>query len=120
MNLIMSGNQLYLLAIKNLLTRLFPAKDIEARLTVDLGRHRSPQFALHLDMSKEEAAQEEGKTILDLTWRVKGVDHCDITLLLNWSKGIQPEEVGRILRSLGEDGKETMVARLEARVGRSA
>lgn len=72
----------------------------------------------YAQLPKEEASLEEGKSLLDLAWRMKGVEYCEMTLTLEWENGSTPEKVSELLRSLGEGAKETLIARLEAKVSR--
>lgn len=120
MNLSMSGNLLHLLGVKNLLTRLFPEKECEARVTANIGRRKSPRYTLTFDLMKDDISSDEGKTLLDLAWRFKGAEECEITLTLDWQNGLSPEDAGKVLTSLTEGSKEPIIARLEAKVSRSA
>lgn len=119
LNLRMAGKHLYLLDVKNLLTRISSDKTCSARVTTDLGRSKAPLYTVHFDLNKDDVGREEGKTILDLAWRLKGVESCTISLMLEWPDGASPEDVVTLLRGLAEGSKEEIVASLEGRVRRS-
>ncbi|HZW56641.1 MAG TPA: DUF499 domain-containing protein [Nitrososphaerales archaeon] len=112
------ADQMNLINIKNLFTRLFPEKDISARLEATLQRPRLPKFTLTIDVTKEDTSQEEGKNLFDVAWKLKGTEYCDMTLILEWENGSTPEQVADLIRSLAKDSKNHIVASLEARVGR--
>jgi hypothetical protein len=107
-----------LINIKNLFTRLSPEKDVVARLEATIQRPRQPKFTLTLDISKEDLSQEEGKSLFDVAWRLKGAEDCEMTLSLEWKSGSSPEQVSELIRSITKGSDQPMVGSLEARVGR--
>lgn len=107
-----------ILYVKNLLTRLAPDKEINIDLKSNIRRSRSPQYSLTFGLNKQDVATEEGRSLLDMAWRMKGVETCDIILTLNWPAGSEPEKATRIIRGLGEGAAEPFIASLEAKVSR--
>ena len=63
------GPIINLLHIRNLLTRLAPERSIDIRLNTQIRRSKSPQYSLAFDLSKQDAATEEGRSLLDMSWR---------------------------------------------------
>jgi hypothetical protein len=112
------ANQMNLISIKNLFTRLAPDKEVAASITSSLSRPHSPKFILSFDANKEDIAKEEGKSLIDLAWHLKGAEFCEIKLTLEWENGSTPEHVAELLRSMQKGAQERMMASLEARVGR--
>jgi len=113
-----TGPLINLLHVRNLLTRFAPEKSIEINISSDIRRPRSPRYTLTFELNKQDAATEEGRSLLDLAWRMKGAERCDTTLTMKWSSGAEPEEAARIIRSLGEGASESLIASLEAKVSR--
>ena len=113
-----SGPLINLLHIRNLLTRLAPEKSIDINISSDIRRPRSPRYTLVFDLNKQDAATEEGRSLLDIAWRMKGAERCDTTLTMKWSAGAELEDVVKIIRSLGEGASEPLLASLEAKVSR--
>jgi len=68
----MSGPLINLLHIRNLVTRLAPEKAIDIRINTTISRPRSPRYTLTFELSKQDAATEEGRHLLDTAWRMKG------------------------------------------------
>jgi hypothetical protein len=101
-----------LLNVKNLLTRLGPERNCKIRLSGSIARFRSPNYTVSFEMNKEDTQREEGKSMLDLLWRFKGVESLEVQLELKWDEPVKPEDAAGVLRSLGKD----MVASLEAKV----
>jgi len=116
--LTMSGNQVYLASIKNFLTKITPDKEIDARLNATLVRFASPSFDLTFEITKDEANTEEGRSIMDLSWRLKGCNNTDISLVLDWKEGGNSESVIRLIKSLNEGSSEPIRARMDARMSR--
>ena len=114
----MGGPIINLLHIRNLLTRLAPERSIDIRLNTQIRRSKSPQYSLTFDLSKQDAATEEGRSLLDMAWRMKGAETCDTNLTIKWDPGAEPEEASRIIRSLAEGASEPFIASLEAKVSR--
>ncbi|NHV98109.1 MAG: ATP-binding protein [Thaumarchaeota archaeon] len=102
-----------LLEIKNLLTRLGPERNCNIRLSGSITRPRSPSYTISFEINKEDLQKEEGKSMLDLLWRLKGIDSLQVRLELKWGEPVKPEDAAGVLRSLGKD----IVAGLEANVG---
>jgi len=112
-----SATPSHILYFKNIMIRLEPVKDCETRLIVNMQRYSNPVLSLSLDVDKEGFSKSEGKEILDIIWRLKNVDRCDIDFVIEWKNGSKPEDAINILQSLGSEVEELMV-RLEAEVER--
>jgi hypothetical protein len=110
---ISSSDATQLLDIKNLIIRLGPERNCNIRISGTIARSRSPNYTISFEMNKEDAQKEEGKSMLDLLWRLKGVDSLQVRLELKWGEPVKPEDAAGVLRSLGKD----IVASLEANVG---
>ncbi|MEM3713165.1 MAG: hypothetical protein QXR97_06485, partial [Thermoproteota archaeon] len=102
-----------LLEVKNLMTRLGPEKNCSIRLIGTITRSKAPNYTVSFDMSKDDAQKDEGKSILDNFWKLKGIDSLQVTLELSWSEPVKPEEAAVVLRTMGKE----IVASLEASVG---
>lgn len=112
------GPIIKLLYIKNLFTRLAPDRTTNLLLQAEIRRSRSPKYSLSLTVSKWDMTKEEGSSLLDTAWRIKGAERCDTTLTLRWPEGAKPEDAARVIRSLGEGVSEPLIASLEAKVAR--
>jgi len=113
-----SGPLINLLHIRNLLTRLAPEKSIDIQLNANIQRAHSPRYSLSFDLSKKDAATDEGRTLLDVAWRMKGAETCDTILTIKWPAGAESHEATSVIRSLGEGVTEPFIASLEAKVSR--
>jgi hypothetical protein len=111
------GSLINILHVRNLITRLTPDKTVNMSLNALIQRSQSPRFSLSFSLEKEDAAKEEGRSLLDMAWRIKGCDSSDVTLKLVWPDGAQPEAVGKILLSLGSES-EPFIASMEAKASR--
>lgn len=80
-------------------------------------RSQSPRFSLSFSLEKEDTSKEEGRSLLDMAWRIKGCDSSEVTLKLAWPEGTQPEAAGKILTSLGSES-EPFIASMEAKASR--
>jgi len=114
-----SGPLINLLHIRNLITRLTPDRSCDIQLSATIQRPRAPRYTLTFDLKKEDAGTDEGRSLLDTAWKMKGAETCDSTLTLKWPEaGTEPENAAKILRSLSEGATEPLVASLEAKVSR--
>ncbi|MEM2057784.1 MAG: DUF499 domain-containing protein [Thermoproteota archaeon] len=99
---------------RNVLTRYMPEKNLDIRITGTITRSRSPTYTFTFDLEKDSAQKEEGRTLLENIWRIKGAESVDFRLKLEWNEPVKPEEVGQILRTLRKD----TIFNLEAEVGK--
>jgi hypothetical protein len=111
------GSLINILHVRNLITRLTPDKTVNLSFNALIQRSQSPRFSLSFSLEKEDAAKEEGRSLLDMAWRMKGCDSSEITLKMTWPEGAQPEAVGKILLSLGSES-EPFIASMEAKASR--
>jgi len=109
-----------ILSIKNLLTRLAPDRDVSARLELSIRRPNSPRFSYSLEATKEDFQSEEGKSALDMAWKLKGALDYELALTIGWENGSTPENAAGLLRSIQKGSEGQLVASLEARVRREA
>jgi len=109
----LSQDPRYILEMKNILVRLAPEKTCSVKLTGTMSRAREPYYTVSFEVSKEDAQKDEGKSLLDNIWKLKGTESLDIHLEIKWTEPVKPEEAARILRSMSRD----IVASLEASVG---
>jgi len=114
----MSGKQVYLASIKNFLTKIEPDQNIKPILTVQLSRPRSPNFDLSFQIEKEDINTEEGKSILDMSWKLKGAEFVDMSLELEWADGENTDKVVQLLKSLGDGSVEPIFARMDAKMSK--
>jgi len=112
----MSGKQIYLASIKNFLTKIAPDQNIKPILHVRLARPRSPNFDLTFEIGKEDINTDEGRSLMDLSWKIKGTEYVDISLQLEWSEGENTEKVVNLLKSLGDGSTEPIIARMDAKM----
>lgn len=116
----MSEKQIYLASIKNFLTKMEPETDLKIRLDVKLLRPASPNYELSFIINKDDIITDEGKSILDLSWKLKGVEIVDISLELTWDDGISRDKVINVIKSLGDGSSEPINARMDAKMSREA
>lgn len=114
----MSQKQVYLASIKNFLTKIEPDQNIKPILQVQLSRPRSPNFDLSFKIEKDDINTEEGRSILDMSWKIKGTEYVDISLELEWTDGENTEKVVQLLKSLGDGSTEPIVARMSAKMSK--
>jgi hypothetical protein len=117
-NLSISGHLNNILQIKNLMTRLAPEKTIKMSFRGIIRRSTAPRYSIHFDMTKEDAQTEEGRQILEQSWRIKGAETCDLYLEVNWPKGTTAEKAGNLIRSLDDGATEPFIARMETHLSR--
>ena len=111
------GSLINILHVRNLITRLTPDKTVNLSLNALIQRSQSPRFSLSFSLEKEDTTKEEGRSLLDMAWRIKGCDSSEVTLKMTWPEGTQPEAVGKILTSLGSDS-EPFIASMEVKASR--
>ncbi|MEM0457421.1 MAG: DUF499 domain-containing protein, partial [Nitrososphaerota archaeon] len=99
---------------RNVLTRYMPEKNLNIRITGTITRSRSPKYTFTFELEKDSAQKEEGKSLLENIWRIKGAESVDFRLELKWNEPVKPEDVGQILRTLRKDA----IFNLEAEVGK--
>ncbi|MEM4546914.1 MAG: DUF499 domain-containing protein [Nitrososphaerota archaeon] len=99
---------------RNVLTRYMPEKNLNIRITGTITRSRSPKYTFTFELEKDSAQREEGKSLLENIWRIKGAESVDFRLELKWNEPVKPEDVGQILRTLRKDA----LFNLEAEVGK--
>ena len=116
----MSEKQIYLASIKNFLTKMEPEPELKIDLNVKLVRPASPNFELNFVITKDDINTDEGKSILDLSWKLKGVVYTDISLELTWDDGISQDKIINIIKSLGDGSSDPINARMEAKMSRGA
>ncbi|MBT5171564.1 MAG: ATP-binding protein [Candidatus Nitrosopelagicus sp.] len=116
----MSEKQIYLASIKNFLTKMEPEQNIQIHLDVRLLRPSHPNFELSFVINKDEINTEEGKSILDLSWKVRGVENVEISLDLTWNDGVSRDEAIKIIKSLGDGSVEPINARMHAKMSRGS
>ena len=114
----MSEKQIYLASIKNFLTKMAPDRDLNIKLDVKLVRPISPNYELTFVITRDDINTDEGKSILDLSWKLKGVEHTDISLELTWEDGISRDKAINIIKSLGDGSTEQIDARMDAKMSR--
>jgi hypothetical protein len=90
---------------------------VNLSLNALIQRSQSPRFSLSFSLEKEDTTKEEGRSLLDMAWRIKGCDSSEVTLKMTWPEGTQPEAVGKILTSLGSDS-EPFIASMEVKASR--
>lgn len=112
--------QIYLASIKNFLTKIAPDQNVKPILTVKLIRPRSPNFELSFEISKDDLTTEESRSLIDLSWKLKGAEIIDIGLELNWTEGEKIEKVISLLKSLGDGNTEPIVAKMDVKVMKEA
>jgi hypothetical protein len=117
-NLSISGHLNNILQVKNLMTRLAPEKTIKMNFRGTIRRSAAPQYSIHFNMVKEDIQKDEGRQILEQSWRIKGAETCDLYLEVNWPKGTTAEKAGNLIRSLDEGATEPFIARMEAHLSR--
>ncbi|MEM2057519.1 MAG: DUF499 domain-containing protein, partial [Thermoproteota archaeon] len=99
---------------RNVLTKYMPEKNLDMRITGTIIRSRSPKYTLTFDLEKDSAQKEEGRTLLENIWRIKGPESVDLRLELKWNQPTKTEEVTQILRTLRKD----TLFNLDAEVGK--
>ena len=114
----MSDKQIYLASIKNFLTKMEPEQNIQILLDVRLLRPAHPNFELSFIINKDEINTDEGKSILDLSWKIKGVENIDISLEITWNDGILRDDAIKIIKSLGDGSTDPITARMHAKMSR--
>jgi len=100
--------------LRSILTRYLPEKNLNIRLTGKLTRTRPPRYEITFETDKETAQKDEGKSILENIWKLKGAESVELRLELEWSQPIRPEELANIIRTLKPD----LVISLKAEVRR--
>jgi len=111
-------NQLYLANIKNFLTKISSDQNIRPILTVKLVRPRSPNFDLSFEINKDDLSSEESKSLIDLSWKIKGAEMVNISLELNWVEGEKTDKVISLLKGLAEGTTEPIMAKMDVKVSK--
>ena len=99
---------------RNLITRYKPEKNYNIRLTGTIERSRTPRYTVTFDVDKESAHAEEGKSLLENVWRLKGAETVDLKLELSFNTPIKTEELENIIRTLPSN----LLISLHAEVGK--
>lgn len=100
--------------LRNIITRYSPEREIEIMMHGHISRSRSPRYTIAFEIGKESTQNEEGKSLLESLWKLKGAEAADIKLELKWNTPAKPEELTKILRTLRND----IVVSLETEVAR--
>jgi hypothetical protein len=100
--------------LRSILTRYLPERNLNIRLTGKLTRTSPPRYEIAFETDKETAQKEEGKSILENVWKLKGAESAELRLELEWSQPIKPEELANIIRTL----KPELIISLQAEVSR--
>ncbi len=89
--------------LRSILTRYLPERNLNIRLKGTLTRRRPPEYEITFQTDKETAQKEEGKSILENIWKLKGAEYVELRLELKWSQPTKPDELANILRTLKPD-----------------
>jgi len=100
--------------LRSILTRYLPERNLNIRLTGTLTRTTLPKYEITFEIDKQNSQREEGKSILENIWKLKGAESVDLRLELEWSQPTKPEELANILRTLKPD----LIISLEAEVSK--
>jgi 6-pyruvoyl-tetrahydropterin synthase len=100
--------------LRSILTRYLPERNLNIRLTGTLTRTRPPKYEITFETDKETAQKEEGKSILENIWKLKGAESVELRLELKWNQPIRPEELANIIRTLNPE----LIISLQAEVSR--
>ncbi len=100
--------------LRSILTRYLPERNLNIRLTGTLTRTTPPKYKITFEIDKQNSQREEGKSILENIWKLKGAESVDLQLELEWSLQTKPEELSNILRTLKPD----LIISLQAEVSK--
>ncbi len=100
--------------LRNVITRYMPERDLKITLKGTIIRTRAPRYEVSFEVDKETSQKDEGKSILENIWRLKGAESVDLGLELKWSQPTKPEELIKIVRSLKRD----LLISLDVEVGK--
>jgi len=99
---------------RNVITRYMPERNLKIKLKGTLSRSKAPYYSVTFEVDKETSQREEGRSLLENLWRLKGAESVELSLELEWSQPTTPEQLISIIRTLKSD----LLISLQAKVGR--
>jgi len=98
---------------RNVITRYMPERNLKIKLKGTLSRSKTPYYSVTFEVDKETSQREEGRSLLENLWRLKGAESVELSLELEWSQPTTPEQLISIIRTLKSD----LLISLQAKVG---
>jgi 6-pyruvoyl-tetrahydropterin synthase len=100
--------------LRSIITRYMPERNLRIKLKGALSRSRAPYYSVTFEVDKETSQKEEGRSLLENLWKLKGAESVELELELEWSQPTTPEQLISIIRTLKSD----LLISLQAEVGR--
>jgi hypothetical protein len=91
-----------------------PERNLRIKLKGTLSRSAAPFYSVTFEIDKESSQKEEGKSLLENLWKLKGTESVDLNLELEWIEPAAPEQLISIIRTLRGD----LLISIQAKVGR--
>jgi hypothetical protein len=100
--------------LRSVMTRYMPERNLRIKLKGTLLRSAAPFYSVTFEIDKESSQKEEGKSLLENLWKLKGTESVDLNLELEWIEPAAPEQLISIIRTLRGD----LLISIQAEVGR--
>jgi ribosomal protein L24 len=100
--------------LRSVMTRYMPERNLRIKLKGTLSRSAAPFYSVTFEIDKESSQKEEGKSLLENLWKLKGTESVDLNLELEWIEPAAPEQLISIIRTLRGD----LLISIQAEVGR--
>jgi ribosomal protein L24 len=100
--------------LRSVMTRYMPERNLRIRLKGTLSRSAAPYYSVTFEIDKESSQKDEGKSLLENLWKLKGAESVDLNLELEWIEPTTPEQLISIIRTLRSD----LLISIQAEVGR--
>jgi ribosomal protein L24 len=100
--------------LRSVMTRYMPERNLRIKLKGTLSRSAAPSYSITFEIDKESSQKEEGKSLLENLWKLKGAESVDLNLELEWIEPAAPEQLISIIRTLRGD----LLISIQAEVGR--
>jgi hypothetical protein len=100
--------------LRSIMTRYMPERNLRIRLKGTLSRSAVPYYSVTFEIDKESSQKDEGKSLLENLWKLKGAESVDLNLELEWIEPTTPEQLISIIRTLRSD----LLISIQAEVGR--
>ena len=100
--------------LRSIMTRYMPERNLRIKLKGTLSRSAVPYYSVTFEIDKESSQKDEGKSLLENLWKLKGAESVDLNLELEWIEPTTPEQLISIIRTLRSD----LLISIQAEVGR--
>jgi ribosomal protein L24 len=100
--------------LRSIMTRYMPERNLRIKLKGTLSRSAVPYYSVTFEIDKESSQKDEGKSLLENLWKLKGAESVDLNLELEWIEPTTPEQLISIIRTL----RSELLISIQAEVGR--